>query len=256
MASFVWKREPVEHLALEGWAGVRAWMTGRRGGVSPPPFSTLNLSVYVRDLPYAVAENRRRALLPGGPRRAVWARPEHGGRVHAVDGATATIERGDGLVTRDASIVLAHTYADCVPLFLFAPDIGWAGLLHAGWRGTVANIAAAGVAALVSEGADPARMEAGIGPSIGPCCYEVGEDVAALVRGLPRGEEFLLGGFGERPHLDLWGMNRALLEAAGLSADRIIDAELCTSCEVHHFFSHRRERRTGRMGGFLCLETP
>lgn len=255
MATFVWKTDPVEHLAVDGWPGVKAWMSGRRGGVSPPPFSTLNLSVYVHDLPAAVVENRRRALLPAGGRSPLWARPEHGGRVHQVDRRTVEVERGDGLLTRDPEVVLAQTYADCVPIFLYAPDIGWAGLLHAGWRGTVAQIAAAGVRALVDEGARPDRMQAAIGPSIGPCCYEVGEDVVGLVRPLPRGQEFLVGRE-DRIHLDLWGMNRALLEGAGITPEHIIEAGLCTSCEVHRFFSHRRERRTGRMGGFLCLESP
>src|SRR5579875_799846 len=162
MAAFEWRTDPVEHLALTGWPGVRAWMSGRRGGVSPPPFGTLNLSVHVRDLAPAVAENRRRALLPAGRRKPLWARPQHGGRVLKVDETTAAVEPGDGLLTPDPGVVLAQTFADCVPLYPHAPDIGWVGLLHAGWRGTVARIAAAGVAALIGEGADVKRMEAAI----------------------------------------------------------------------------------------------
>ncbi len=254
MVSFLWKTTPVEHLALDGWDGVTAWMSGRRGGVSEPPFASLNLSPHVKDAPAAVSENRRRALLPAQSRRALWARPEHGGRVQAVNRATEEVRPGDGLLTDDPGVVLAQTFADCVPIFVWAEDIGWGGILHAGWRGTVANIAAAGVRALVERGAEAWRVQAAIGPSIGPCCYEVREDVAERVRDLPRGGEFLRPVDEERFSLDLWRLNQSLLVDAGVSADRVSLSGLCTGCELSRFFSHRREGPTGRMGGFFCLQ--
>lgn len=253
MASFLWKTMPVEHLALEGFEGVTAWMSGRRGGVSEPPFATLNLSPWVKDAPAAVTENRRRALLPAGSRRALWARPQHGGRVRAVSRATEDVEPGDGLLTDDPGVVLAQTFADCVPIFVWADDIRWGGILHAGWRGTVANIAAAGVRTLVARGADAKRVQAAIGPSIGPCCYEVREDVAGPIRTLPEGQQFLRAVDEDHFSLDLWGLNQSLLVGAGVSPDHVTLSGLCTGCELSLFFSHRREGPTGRMGGFFCL---
>lgn len=255
MARWVWREEPLEHLALTGWPGITAWMTGRRGGVSLPPFATLNLSYTVRDLPPAVDYNRRRAVSLGAGRRPLWARLEHGARVCAVDRSTVRPPVADGLVTNDPTVLLAVTAADCLPIFLAAPDIGWIGVVHAGWRGTVRRVAAAGVAALAARGADPGRMLAALGPGIGPCCYRVGDDVVQAVRRCPEGEDSLEWRDGQA-HLDLWAMNRAQLVAGGMSPDRMETAALCTACHTERFFSHRRERRTGRMGGFLCLATP
>jgi YfiH family protein len=254
MAKWRWREDPIEHLALEGWPGLQAWMTGRRGGVSLPPFSTLNLSYRVRDLPSAVAENRRRAASPGGARPVVWGRLVHGAAVAYVDRNTAVAPVADALVTDDPGVVLAITAADCLPVFLADPESGWLGIAHAGWRGTVRQVARAAVAALADRGVAPGRLWAALGVGIGPCCYEVGRDVLDTVAAMDDAAEFVAWRDG-RAYLDLWAWNEAQLVAAGVSPDRVAVAGICTACRLDRFFSHRRERRTGRMGGFLCRTT-
>lgn len=237
-------------------AGAQIWFTGRQGGVSPPPFDTLNVSRAVKDLPAAVAENRRRAATRGAPTAgAVWGRLIHGTNVVWL-GPEAAVGPGpvaDGLLTARPGLTVAMTFADCVPIWLGAAEPRVAGLLHAGWRGTVHNIAREGVAALAGGGVRPESLWAVIGPSIGPCCYEVGPAVAAEVEALELGPGLVDG----RRHLDLWQTNRRLLERAGVPEGHIVATELCTACHAQWFFSHRRDGgRTGRNGGFIRLEAP
>jgi YfiH family protein len=129
--------------------------------------------------------------------------------------------------------------ADCMPIALVRSDGDQpaAAILHAGWRGLLAGIIGSGVRALASR-----RLVAAIGPSIGPCCYEVGEEVAAPFR-----EAFGDDVVREDMHLDLWTSAERALRAAGV--DQVDRADLCTSCHGDRFFSHRRDHgRTGRQG--------
>ena len=246
---------------------VRAWFSTRLGGVSRPPYATLNLGFHVGDDPAAVAENRARLCLALGvdQRTLVAARQVHGDRVQvvgaedagrgAVDGGLA-LPDADALVTRDSGVVLTAYYADCVPVCLYDPRAGAVGLAHAGWKGTVGETAAKAVRKMVEAfGSDPGDCLAAIGPSIGPCCYEVDEKVVGplaqafedwpdLVR--PSGRQAA-----DRPgkwKLDLWEANRRSLLRAGLRSENILVGGLCTACRRDIFFSHRAEGgRTGRL---------
>lgn len=241
-----------------GWGGRlgagHLWFAGRGGGVSPPPFATMNLSRHVRDLPPAVAENRRRAAKRGAPTAdAVWGRLVHGATVAWVgpDAASGPAPVADGLLTMHPGLTIAMTFADCVPIWLASRAGPVGGLLHAGWRGTVRGMARAGVDALAAGGVAPDSLEAVIGPSIGPCCYEVGPEVVEAVAALDLGP----GLVDARRHLDLWEVNRRLLHGAGVAEDRIVVTGLCTACHPEWFFSHRREGgRTGRNGGFFRMD--
>ncbi|CAB1128478.1 Polyphenol oxidase [Candidatus Hydrogenisulfobacillus filiaventi] len=237
---------------------VRAWFGTRLGGVSPPPFDTLNVSYAVRDLPEAVQENRRRLLAAGGRQLQdqVGADQVHQDRVVWVGEAEqgTAVPHCDGLLTDRPGVVLAMGFADCVPIFLVHPPSGTVGLVHAGWRGTRLGIAARAVAALAAHGIDPAGLVAGIGPSIGPCCYEVGEEVYRAVAGTAGdpGVGRPVPGTVDRYRLDLWEANRRILVAAGVRPEAVDVARLCTACEARWFFSHRRDAgRTGRMGGYI-----
>jgi len=230
----------------------RIGFTGRRGGVSPPPFATLNLSRHVRDLSLAVAENRRRAVrLVGGDQEPVWGQLIHGTNVVWLEAAT---EPGpgpvaDGLLTTVPNLTIAMTFADCVPIWLYHRGQRAGGMLHAGWRGTVNNIAGAGIAALRQRDADASGVQAVIGPSIGPCCYEVGDEVVHAVNRLDLGP-----GLVTARHLDLWETNRRLLLRAGVPAANITVTKVCTACRADLLFSHRGEAgRTGRNGGFFRI---
>ncbi len=248
-----WEADPAG-----GWRGRlgagRLWFAGRGGGVSAPPYGTLNLSRHVGDLPQAVAENRRRAISRGAPTPdAVWGQLVHGPDVawlgpEAVPGPGPV---ADGLLTEQAGLTIAMTFADCVPIWLASRSPAAGGLLHAGWRGTVRGVARAGVAALAARGAAPNVLDVVIGPSIGPCCYEVGSEVVDAVMALDLGP----GLVDSRRHLDLWEANRRLLCAAGVAEERVLVVGLCTACHPEWLFSHRREGgRTGRNGGFFRMD--
>ena len=148
---------------------------------------------------------------------------------------------GDALITDVAGAMVAVRTADCIPVLLVDTRLRAVAAVHAGWRGTVQRISALTVDAMISRfGSRPQDLTAAIGPGIGPCCYEVGEEVAAQFP-----ERADLQG---RTRVDLPEANRRQLIAAGLSPERIYKAGLCTCCSGEEFYSWRREHsRSGRM---------
>lgn len=222
--------------------------TTREGGVSPAPWDALNLGGLVGDDPARVAENWRRLAAETGLRFAR-VRQVHGALVVRAGGEGAPREEADGVISTARGLAACVSTADCVPVLLADPDGGAVAAVHAGWRGTLAGVAAAGARALTGEGS-PARLLAVVGPSIGPCCYEVSADLAARF-GEALGPVVRPGPGG--PHLDLWEANRRALCAAGIPDDRIEVMRLCTACDSGRFFSHRRDRgRTGRHVAFIA----
>jgi YfiH family protein len=232
-------------------AGVAGGVSTRGGGVSPAPWATLNLSDRVGDAPRRVAENLRR--LSRACRLSLTAaarlRLEHGARVCPVRLPGRQPRRGDALLTRRRLLPLAVTIADCAPLYIAAPQAGVA-LAHCGWRGLLAGIVPALVAALRARGAPtPAGWRAWIGPSIGPCCYDLPTAVAGRLPPTARGERLAAG----RRRVDLAGGIRAALELSGLDGARIVDFGGCTACQPRLFYSYRRERgETGRMLAWIA----
>lgn len=246
--------------------GIQHAVFTRQGGVSPAPFASLNLSVSVPDDKAFVYANRRRAYGVFGrdTESVVHAHLVHGakvGRVSQDDNGT-WIGHTDGIISNEAGCALTMNYADCTPIFLFDPDNHAVGLGHAGWKGTVRDLPGALVRAMTAEfGSDPAKLLAGIGPAIGPCCYEVDEPVISAVReSFTDAESLLLNRQdGEtkvdsgRRYFDLPEANRRNLERAGVR--RIEMASLCTACRTDLFFSHRAEQgKTGRFGTILILD--
>jgi len=227
--------------------GAHAAFTTRLGGVSEPPFDSLNLGVLTDDDEGAVRENRRRlaAALGIDPSQVPIGLQVHGGEVirhERPQSPSPFAEPGSPLPEADGHVVTAPGLtplvfvADCLPIALLGPR-GLA-LLHCGWRPLAAGIIAKGS---VMTGA----TEAAIGPGIGPCCYEVGDEVLAAFEGL--GE-----GIADGRMLDLAEVARRLLAAAGV--DKVESAGLCTSCESELFFSHRRDAgKTGRQAGLAWL---
>jgi YfiH family protein len=228
----------------------------RRGGVSRPPFATLNMGHTVGDDLTAVRANHRRALATLGWRQEDVATcyQVHGARV-AVVGAS---DRGrvcpetDALVTADPGVVLMLRFADCAPVLFYDRRRRVVGLAHAGWRGVVAGVLPAAVAALREAfGCRPTDLWAGVGPSIGPCCYEVGQEVVKQVSLSVNGND-LFRRENDRLHLDLWAAVRCQLEEAGVGLVEV--AELCTACRTDDWFSHRAEGgKTGRFGVVIGL---
>jgi polyphenol oxidase len=211
----------------------------REGGVSEGPYASLNLGRATADEPERVNENRRRLCVEvGAEPDALAMNYQH----HSADvlraGAGSRGARGDGIWTDERGLPVLALAADCLPIALARANGSKPALalLHAGWRGLLKGLVPAGVSAL--EGRAVAAV---VGPAIGPCCYEVGEDVADRFR-----RAF---GFGlyRNGRLDLWSAaERALRTAGCVQVDRI---DLCTACSPARFFSHRRdEGLTGRQG--------
>jgi YfiH family protein len=211
----------------------------REGGVSEGPFASLNLGRATADEPERVDENRRRLCAEAGaaPDALAMNYQHHSADVlKALPGSRG--ERGDGLWTDDRRLPVLALTADCLPIGVVRANGAGPALavLHAGWRGLLSGIAASGIAAL--GGGRPAAI---IGPGIGPCCYEVGEEVAAPFRAA-FGPDVVRGG-----KLDLWSAAERALRAAGCAQVERID--LCTACNPDRFFSHRRDDGvTGRQG--------
>jgi hypothetical protein len=235
--------------------GARAAFTTRLGGASEAPYESLNLGLLTDDDPVAVNENRRRLgdALGFGPDRIAFAHQVHGAEVMRdedrnrcdfwVQGTQNSHQLSDGPPRADGQVVTEPGeaalvfVADCLPVALRGP--GGVAMLHCGWRGLAAGILARGAAAV-------GAAEAAIGPGIGPCCYEVGEEVLDAFAGL--GEDVASGRM-----LDLPDVARRLLAAAGV--ERVQSAALCTSCNPDLLFSHRRDGgRTGRQAGLAWLE--
>jgi YfiH family protein len=231
----------------------------RQGGVSPAPFESLNLSVSVPDEKARVYENRRRAYgLYGRDTPTV----VHAHLVHGISVAAVTSQNNgtwlphvDGIITNEPGCALTMNYADCTPIFLYDPVHQAIGLGHAGWQGAVKDLPGAMVQAMQTEfGSDPAQLIAGIGPTIGPCCYEVGEPVISAVHNAFTNPHSLLipQSSSLNPHFDLPEANRRNLEKAGVR--QIEQSGFCTACRTDLFFSHRAEKgKTGRFGTIFIL---
>ncbi|MGC8782477.1 MAG: peptidoglycan editing factor PgeF, partial [Anaerolineae bacterium] len=234
-------------------------ITTRHGGVSVGPYRSLNLTTGTGDDPAAVGENLARVAAALGLRRDDIVSPNqrHTANVRRVTEA----DRGqvytgyDVFITDRSDVPMLLRYADCTPVLLYDPARHAAAVVHSGWRGTVQGATRAAVSALCREyGSRPADLIAGIGPSIGPCCYEVGDEVTdAVAATFDRPDELLPAPAGKaRRHFDLWAANRRWLLEAGVR--RIEIAELCTACRVDEFYSYRAERgKTGHFGAVMAL---
>lgn len=229
-------------------AGFLAAFAERTGGVSAAPFHSLNVSFSVGDDPGAVAANRRKVaqafdiaafavpglvhgttILPVGPARAG----------DGFRGPAHLLRAADGLHTIRAGLPLAGFSADCVIAVMAAPGEGRVALVHAGWRGMAAGI----LQKAASLFRDRGQVMVAIGPAIGRCHYEVGEDVAsALATATPAGA--VTERRGGRLYLDLVATTAAILGEVGIR--RVEDTGLCTACEGGRFFSFRQEGSTGR----------
>ncbi len=242
---------------LSGAEGLIHAVLTRIGGVSQGAYATLNLGHTVGDDLVAVEENHQRALGALGlePGKVVSPHQVHGARVGVVGRAhLGTVQPAtDALVTAVTAVPLLMRFGDCAPVLFFDPVRRVVGIAHAGWRGVVAGAVGATVRTMTERlGCDPADLWAGIGPTIGSCCYEVGPKVVAAVEAAcPPGAEVVRDVNG-RTHLNLPAAVQVQLRAAGV--EQIEDAGLCTACRVDEFFSHRAEHgRTGRFGVVMEL---
>jgi polyphenol oxidase len=219
---------------------------------------------YARDNDHSAIDASRLAFLTAAdfdPAALTLGQQTHGAGVQIV----TAIERGrgqppdfaglpdtDGLITQDSSVALGVIVADCVPLLLYDPRQHALAVVHAGWRGTVAGIATVAARTMQEQfGTRLDEIRVGIGPSIGPCCYEVGDEVIDAWRATAMRNAERAVSRATSYHFDLWSANRLALEGIGVARRNIEVSGLCTRCERRRFFSYRAARQglapSGRM---------
>jgi YfiH family protein len=256
----------LELLSWDVLAGAEAFVTTRAGGVSAGPYESLNMGLAVRDDPEAVLENRRRvaAAIGAGPGDFVFSRQVHGRGVRIVDardrgtgafGYDESVPEADVLITADPSVVLAILTADCTPVVLHDPVAGVLGVVHAGWRGTVARACAAAVEAMGGLGASAGSIIACLGPAIGADRYQVGADVAEATTSAfgARADTVMKPDGTGRWLFDLAAANRLVLGEAGLPDGNIHTTRQVTGDGT--FFSDRSARPCGRLALVARLQS-
>jgi polyphenol oxidase len=244
---------------------VEHFVSMRTGGVSESPYNSLNLALHVRDDKKAVLANRRRIakVLKRKPSAFVYLKQTHGEKIKIIRGkdcGKGAKEYSDGIygvdaiITKAANIFLIVQVADCVPILLFDPKGEVIAAVHAGWQGTMKEIVKRTVEKMAMEfDCDPKELIAGIGPSIGPCCFEVKEDVFYLANIIYSAREDVVIQRGNKTFIDLWQANKLQLLRAGLPESNIEVSRVCTSCNTDKYFSVRKEGQTGRFEAGILI---
>ncbi|MGV3488601.1 MAG: peptidoglycan editing factor PgeF [Tuberibacillus sp.] len=247
---------------------ILAGFTTRLGGFSSSPYATFNFGYHVGDSADSVTQNRRQLgeIIGISPENWVGAEQVHGNQVAYV--SRSDVGRGaldypsalsgiDGLLTDQTECLLTACFADCTPLFFWSEEAPAVGIAHAGWKGTVGEIASVMTEKFLKQfNIMPASLSVAIGPSIGPCCYEVDDVVANRVKAISGMDADDVLNLKDNGHymLNLQLLNKQILLKNGLSAENIFTTTLCTSCRTDLFFSHRKEGGpTGRMMGYIGI---
>jgi YfiH family protein len=238
--------------AFEQAGGIRHCFSTRQGGVSRGEFATLNLGPNRGDDLDCVRKNYEIlcAAIGTDPENVVLSKQTHQDRIIEVTPAMRgnglyipnQFTDADGLITREKNVALVVFFADCVPVMLYDPKEKVIASIHSGWRGTILKIARKGVEKMVEDyGCRRENILACIGPSIGPCCYEVGQEVAtAFLHVFPNEKGTIVMSKEGKHHLDLWRANESLLLDGGIRPEHITVAQECTGCHTDRYFSHRR----------------
>jgi YfiH family protein len=245
---------------------IKHGISSRLGGTSKQPFSSLNLGMHVEDNIKDVITNRQLFCEAIGMRsdHIVTAQQLHTDTVAVV--TTESIGKGaqnyseaigatDALITNVSNIPLMLFFADCVPVLIVDPVQKAVGVVHAGWKGTVAKIAQKTILAMQANfSTTPRDCLVAIAPSIGPCCYIVDEFVVNKLKKQFDNWEELVRPTGDKWYFDLWKANCMQLEQIGVKSSNIVVSGVCTACNHELFFSYRKENGcTGRMGAAIIL---
>ena len=254
--------------SFEATGLVSETMTARFGGVSKPPRDELNLAMHVGDEVDDVFKNRRllAEALNLDVEKICTADQVHGDTIYRVQSEDAgrgvhayndAIESTDALMTNVPGVPLMMCFADCVPIMFLDTENKAVAIAHGGWKGTVKHISEKTLLKMGEEyGTKPEKCLAAIGPSIGPCCFAVGDDVKAeFVNSFPDYCDKLVITKNGETHIDLWQANRLQLLAAGMKDENIDTAEVCTACNSKMFFSYRADGGvTGRLAAMIALK--
>ena len=262
---WLWRQgKMLTYLTIPEWEaqGIQIGFSTRWGGISQSPYSSLNLGLHVGDNPDDVRNNR-----------VVWFEEWNadfsdvviGEQVHGVNaylvkdedagrgslGLQSVIPDVDALVTT-TSLGLMAFFADCVPVFFYNPKLQAVAIAHAGWKGTQGKVILNVLDKMRSLGGKPEDCWVAIGPSIGPCCYEVDDRVISRFEEDFSETPFLKSVKPGHAMLNLWEANQSLLKEIGVPSENIWTAQVCTACHTDSFFSHRKEGpSTGRMAGWI-----
>lgn len=253
--------------SLEALPFIRHAFSTRLGGISRDEFSSMNLAYGRRDPEENVTENYRRFCAAAGFEfdSLVSSSQDHHtyvrriGRENRGEGFARPKPAGvDGLMTNEPGVTLVTHYADCVPLYFADPVHKAIALSHAGWRGTAKGIGEVTVRSMAVEfGTRPQDLVCAIGPSIGPCCFEVDAPVYDVFAGMKDliPSEWTREDGGGKYHVDLWEANRRMLMRAGVKEQNISLSGICTMCSAEVLFSHRASRgKRGGLSAFLELK--
>lgn len=236
---------------LSGLEGLSHAVFTRLGGVSPPPFHSLNTSYRTPDRPEAVRTNLERIRLTIGARQLISLDQVHGTNVLSLRPRDLPLPEAhpgaDGILTNLPGMGLLIKQADCQAVLLYDPVRRVAGNIHCGWRGSVGDILGEAVRRMARDfGTEPGDVFAAIGPSLGPCCAEfVGHE-----RIFPAWFEQFMA---DEDKFDFWALSRHQLVRAGLRPWKIEVAGICTRCRTDLFFSYRGEGETGRFASVAML---
>ncbi len=237
---------------------LRHGVFARQGGASAPPFAGLNVSHGLGDPESNVEANRRRILQTIGGDAIAFLHQVHGDRIYIIDDLNSNLAgdrngglktpEADGVVSSCVDLVLGIQVADCQPVLLFDPVQRIVANIHAGWRGSVVNIAGHTVAAMeASFGCQAKHIRAGVGPSLGPCCAEFKHFRSELPETFWQYKD-------SRDRFDFWQISVDQLSVAGLKRENIEIGGLCTRCNTDRFFSYRGEKQTGRFAAVIGLK--
>jgi YfiH family protein len=237
-------------------------ITTRFGGVSAGPLASLNMGRRAVDSAENIIENHRRVAetLGVSPGSFVYSDQVHGARIREVnrENLAEPILETDGLMTDIPGVTLVTLYADCMPIMIYDSEHRAIGMAHAGWRGTAQEIGPKLVRAMADRyGSRPETLLAALGPAIGTCCFEVGDEVVSAFEAMVqlKDHKHWLHWQSGKPHVDLALINTVLLTGAGVDPKAIIDTSLCTRCNPDLLYSHRRDHgSTGRMAALMAIQ--
>ena len=255
LADLKWVREKVTHFQFPGLSLNRRLRHGvftRQGGVSNPPFDTLNISCFVGDRPEDVAANTRKIKDVFRAKDLLHMNQSHGDGIFALHkgepGSYSEVPCADAMITNIPGVAILVKQADCQGIIIYDPKKHVVANVHCGWRGSVQNILASVVIRMKEEfGSKESDLVAAIGPSLGSCC---GEFVSYRDIFPIEFERFMV----RENYFDLWSVSCWQLEQVGLRAENIEVAGICTSCRTDLFYSYRGEGKTGRFGSVVMLQ--
>ncbi len=242
---------------FSGISSIQHFVSTRKGGISQGNCSSLNLGYNTQDTPEKVSKNREIIAKAMGVSNIIFPQQTHKNHVQLVTHNTISNDFADtdALITNQKGICIAVIFADCVPILVFDPVNQVIGAIHAGWRGTVAKIIEKTIEKMQHEfGTNPSDIIAGIGPSISPQAYEVGNEVIEKVEAAFPSINLVSNRTTEKGYLNLWEANKQSLLNTGVLEKNIEIAGLCTKENHDTFFSVRHEKETGRFATGIMLK--